>query len=54
MIEEAKYLIKNKGFQNNTIKNLADKISFSQPAFCCHFKDNKYTLKTLLIFHRDA
>jgi AcrR family transcriptional regulator len=54
IIEASKYLIGEKGVQNLTIKNLAKKMSFSEPALYRHFKDKTQILKGLLLFHREA
>ena len=53
IIEASKYLIGKKGIQNLTIKNLAKKMSFSEPALYRHFKDKTEILKALLLFHRE-
>ena len=53
IIEASKYLIGNKGIQNLTIKNLAEKMSFSEPALYRHFKDKTEILKALLLFYRE-
>ena len=53
IIEASKYLIGKKGIQNLTIKNLAKKMSFSEPAIYRHFKDKTEILKALLLFHRE-
>ena len=39
IIEASKDLIGTKGLQNLTIKNLAKKMNFSEPALYRHFKD---------------
>ena len=53
IIEASKYLIGKKGIQNLTIKNLAKKMSFSEPALYRHFKDKTEILKALLLYHRE-
>ena len=53
IIDASKYLIGKKGLQNLTIKNLAKKMSFSEPALYRHFKDKTSILKALLLFHRE-
>ena len=53
IINACKYLIGKKGIQNLTIKNLAKKMSFSEPALYRHFKDKTEILKALLLFHRE-
>lgn len=53
IIEASKYLIGKKGIQNLTIKNLAKRMSFSEPAIYRHFKDKTEILKALLLFHRE-
>ena len=53
IIDASKYLIGRKGIQNLTIKNLAKKMDFSEPALYRHFKDKTETLKALLLFHRE-
>ncbi len=54
IIDASKDLIGEKGVQNLTIKNLAKKMSFSEPALYRHFKDKTDILKGLLLFHREA
>ena len=54
IIDASKDLIGEKGVQNLTIKNLAKKMSFSEPALYRHFKDKTQILKGLLLFHREA
>ena len=53
IIDASKYLIGRKGIQNLTIKNLAKKMDFSEPALYRHFKDKTEILKALLLFHRE-
>ena len=53
IIDASKDLIGRKGIQNLTIKNLAKKMSFSEPALYRHFKDKTEILKALLLFHRE-
>ena len=53
IIDASKDLIGRKGIQNLTIKNLAKKMSFSEPALYRHFKDKTEILKSLLLFHRE-
>ncbi len=53
IIDASKDLIGRKGIQNLTIKNLAKKMSFSEPALYRHFKDKTAILKALLLFHRE-
>ena len=53
IIDASKYLIGKKGIQNLTIKNLAEKMSFSEPALYRHFRDKTEILKSLLLFHRE-
>jgi len=53
IIHASKDLIGRKGIQNLTIKNLAEKMSFSEPALYRHFKDKTEILKSLLLFHRE-
>ena len=53
IINASKDLIGRKGIQNLTIKNLAKKMSFSEPALYRHFKDKTEILKSLLLFHRE-
>ena len=54
IIDASKHLIGEKGVQNLTIKNLAKKMSFSEPALYRHFKDKTQILKRPLLFHREA
>ena len=53
IIEASKDLIGGKGVQALTIKNLANKMSFSEPALYRHFKDKTEIIKALLVFHKD-
>jgi AcrR family transcriptional regulator len=53
IINASKDLIGEKGLQNLTIKNLAKKMSFSEPALYRHFQDKTQILKALLLFHRE-
>ena len=53
IIEASKDLIGLKGIQNLTIKNLAEKMSFTQPSLYRHFKDKTEILKSVLLFHKD-
>ena len=53
IIDASKDLIGRKGIQNLTIKNLAEKMSFSEPALYRHFRDKTEILKSLLLFHRE-
>ena len=53
IINASKDLIGEKGVQNLTIKNLAKKMSFSEPALYRHFKDKTQIIKALLLFHRE-
>ena len=53
IIEASKDLIGTKGLQNLTIKNLAKKMNFSEPALYRHFKDKTEILKALLLFSKD-
>jgi len=53
IIDASKDLIGNKGLQNLTIKNLANKMCCSEPALYRHFKDKTEILKSLLVFHKD-
>ena len=46
IIDASKDLIGRKGIQNLTIKNLAKKMSFSEPALYRHFKDKTEILKS--------
>ena len=53
IIHASKELIGKKGLQNLTTKNLAKKMSFSEPALYRHFKDKTSILKALLLFNRE-
>jgi len=53
IIEASKDLTGLKGIQNLTIKNLAKKMSFSEPALYRHFKNKTEILKSLLVFHKE-
>jgi AcrR family transcriptional regulator len=53
IIEASKDLIGLKGIQNLTIKNLAEKMSFTQPSLYRHFKDKTEILKSVLLFYKD-
>ena len=53
IINASKDLIGEKGLQNLTIKKLAKKMSFSEPALYRHFQDKTQILKALLLFHRE-
>ena len=53
IINASKDLIGENGMQNLTIKNLAKKMSFSEPALYRHFKDKTQIIKALLLFHRE-
>ena len=53
IIDASKDLIGGKGVQALTIKNLAKKMSFSEPALYRHFKDKTEIIKALLVFHKD-
>ena len=52
IIDASKELIGKKGLQTLTIKNLAKKMSFSEPALYRHFKDKTEIIKALLLFHK--
>ena len=54
IIDASKDLIGEKGVQNLTIKNLAKKMSFTEPALYRHFKDKTQILSGLLLFHREG
>ena len=54
IINASKDIIGKKGIQNLTIKNLAKKMSFSEPALYRHFKNKTDILKTLLLFHEET
>ena len=49
VIDASKDLIGEKGVQNLTIKNLAKKMSFTEPALYRHFKDKTQILTGLLL-----
>ena len=51
ILHETKELIGEKGIQNFTIKNLARKMSFSEPAIYRHFKDKTEILTSLLKYN---
>ncbi len=53
IIDASKELIGEKGLQTLTIKNLAKKMSFSEPALYRHFKDKTEIIKALLLFHKE-
>jgi AcrR family transcriptional regulator len=53
IINASKDLIGEKGLQTLTIKNLAKKMSFSEPALYRHFKDKTEIIKALLLFHKE-
>ena len=53
IIDASKDLIGEKGVQTLTIKNLANRMSFSEPALYRHFKDKTEIIKALLVFHKD-
>lgn len=53
IIDASKELIGEKGLKTLTIKNIAKKMAFSEPALYRHFKDKTEIIKALLIFHRD-
>ena len=53
IIDASKDLIGKKGLQNLTIKNLAKKMSFSEPALYRHFKGKTAIIKALLLFHKE-
>jgi TetR/AcrR family transcriptional regulator, fatty acid metabolism regulator protein len=53
IIEASKDLIGLKGIQNLTIRNLAEKMSFTQPSLYRHFKDKTAILKSVLLFYKD-
>ena len=53
IIDASKDLIGEKGLQTLTIKNLAKKMSFSEPALYRHFKDKTEIIKALLLFHKE-
>ena len=53
IIEASKDLIGLKGIQYLTIRNLAKKMSFTQPSLYRHFKDKTEILKSVLLFYKD-
>lgn len=53
IIEASKELIGEKGIQNLTMKNLSNKMNFSEPALYRHFKDKTEILQALLLFHKE-
>lgn len=53
ILDASKELIGAKGIQNLTIKNIANKLSFSEPAIYRHFKDKTEIIKSVLIFQRE-
>tara|TARA_Y100000588_G_C13853150_1_gene752883 strand:+ start:103 stop:684 length:582 start_codon:yes stop_codon:yes gene_type:complete len=53
IINASKDLIGERGLQTLTIKNLAEKMSFSEPALYRHFKDKNEIIKALLLFHKN-
>ena len=53
ILHETKELIGEKGIQNFTIKNLASKMSFSEPAIYRHFKDKTQILTSLLKYNSE-
>jgi TetR/AcrR family fatty acid metabolism transcriptional regulator len=53
ILHETKELIGEKGIQNFTIKNLASKMSFSEPAIYRHFKDKTEILTSLLKYNSE-
>ena len=53
ILHETKELIGGKGIQNFTIKNLASKMSFSEPAIYRHFKDKTQILTSLLKYNSE-
>ena len=52
IIEAATILIGEKGIQNLTTKNLAQKMSFSEPALYRHFKNKTEILKCVLLYYK--
>ncbi|WP_233900720.1 TetR/AcrR family transcriptional regulator [Tenacibaculum piscium] len=52
IIEKATILIGEKGIQNLTTKNLAEKMSFSEPALYRHFKNKTEILNSVLLFYK--
>ena len=53
ILDVSKELIGAKGIQNLTIKNIANKMSFSEPAIYRHFKDKTEIIKSVLLFQRE-
>jgi AcrR family transcriptional regulator len=53
ILHQTKELIGEKGIQNFTIKNLASKMSFSEPAIYRHFKDKTEILTSLLKYNSE-
>ena len=53
ILHETKELIGEKGIQNFTIKNLASKMSFSEPAIYRHFKDKTEIITSLLNYNSE-
>ena len=53
ILDASKELIGAKGIQNLTIKNIAKKMSFSEPAIYRHFKDKTEIIKSVLLFQRE-
>ena len=53
ILDVSKDLIGTKGIQNLTIKNIAKKMSFSEPAIYRHFKDKSEIIKSVLLFQRE-
>jgi len=53
ILDASKELIGAKGIQNLTIKNIANKMSFSEPAIYRHFKDKTEIIKSVLLFQRE-
>ena len=54
ILDASKELIGAKGIQNLTIKNIANKMSFSEPAIYRHFKDKTEIIKSVLLFQRES
>ena len=52
IIKSATILIGEKGIQNLTTKNLAEKMSFSEPALYRHFKNKTEILKSVLLYYK--
>ena len=53
ILDASKDLIGTKGIQNLTIKNIAKKVSFSEPAIYRHFKNKSEIIKSVLLFQRE-